>query len=63
MPKAFVVANEELDAGQLMDWVAGQVAGFKQVRQVEFLAEIPKNPSGKVLRRVLVEREREKRQA
>ena len=62
VPKAFVVANEELDAGQLMDWVAGQVAGFKQVRQVEFLGQIPKNPSGKVLRRVLVEREREKRQ-
>ncbi len=59
VPKAFVVTNDDdLTAAEIMEWVAGQVAGFKQVRQVEFVDQIPKNPSGKVLRRVLVERER-----
>jgi acyl-CoA synthetase (AMP-forming)/AMP-acid ligase II len=34
------------------------VASYKQLRRVEITDEIPKSPSGKVLRRVLVERER-----
>ena len=63
VPKAFVVASGAVSPGEIMEWVAGQVAGFKQVRQVEFLEQIPKNPSGKVLRRVLVEQERQKRHA
>ena len=63
VPKAFVVATGAVSAGEIMEWVAGQVAGFKQIRQVEFLDQIPKNPSGKVLRRVLVEQERERGQA
>ncbi len=62
VPKAFVVATGDVSAQEIMEWVAGQVAGFKQVRQVEFVDQIPKNPSGKVLRRVLVEQERERRQ-
>ena len=43
---------------ELMDYVAEQVATFKRVREIEFVDAIPKNPSGKLLRRVLVERER-----
>ncbi len=62
VPKAFVVASGDVSAEGIMEWVAGQVAGFKQIRQVEFLDQIPKNPSGKVLRRVLVEQERQRRQ-
>ena len=38
--------------------VAERVATFKQIREVEFIDAIPKNPSGKILRRVLVEQER-----
>jgi acyl-coenzyme A synthetase/AMP-(fatty) acid ligase len=34
------------------------VSTYKQVRVVEFVDEIPKSPSGKILRRVLVDRER-----
>jgi acyl-CoA synthetase (AMP-forming)/AMP-acid ligase II len=34
------------------------VAHYKRVRYVEFIDAIPKSPSGKILRRVLVERER-----
>lgn len=40
-----------------MDYVAGRVASFKQVRHIEFIDEIPKSLSGKILRRVLRERE------
>ena len=41
-----------------MAFVAERVATFKQVREVEFIDAIPKNASGKLLRRVLVEQER-----
>ena len=43
-----------------MGFVSGQVATFKQVREVEFVDTIPKNPSGKILRRLLLEQERAK---
>ena len=59
LPKAFVVPAGELDADALMEWVAERVAPQKRVRLVEEVEEIPKSPSGKILRRVLVERERE----
>jgi len=52
-PKAFVVRVGDVDAGALMEWVAGRVAPYKKVRSVEFVEEIPKSPSGKILRRLL----------
>jgi acyl-CoA synthetase (AMP-forming)/AMP-acid ligase II len=61
LPKAFVVAaGEVLDDDELMAWVSERVAPYKRVRLVERIEEIPKSPSGKILRRVLVERERER---
>ena len=62
IPKAFVVRRPgaEVSGDQVMDYVAGRVATFKQVREVEFVETIPKNPSGKILRRVLIEQERAK---
>jgi len=60
VPKAFVVAAEEgeLDVEDVKAFVAARVASYKQLRAVEVTDEIPKSASGKVLRRVLVERER-----
>ncbi|MGW2525393.1 AMP-binding protein [Streptomyces sp. NPDC001617] len=58
IPKAFVVANGPVDAEALMAWVAERVAPYKRIRRVEFVAEIPKGPYGKVLRRTLLERDR-----
>ncbi len=60
IPKAFVVAGPgaELSADEVMGFVADKVATFKRVREVEFTDAIPKNPSGKILRRTLIERER-----
>jgi long-chain acyl-CoA synthetase len=62
IPKALVILRqgEEVAADVLMDFVAGRIAGYKKIREVEFVASIPKTASGKVLRRVLVEAERQK---
>jgi acyl-CoA synthetase (AMP-forming)/AMP-acid ligase II len=61
VPKAFVVPREgqALDPREVMAFVAGRVAPHMQVRACELIDAIPKSPSGKLLRRVLVERERE----
>jgi acyl-CoA synthetase (AMP-forming)/AMP-acid ligase II len=56
IPVAYVVGDVDPDA--LMAWVAERVAPHKRVRRVELVDAIPKSPSGKILRRVLVERER-----
>jgi acyl-coenzyme A synthetase/AMP-(fatty) acid ligase len=53
-PKAFVVA-EDVDADELMAYVAERVAPYKKIREVEFVDEIPKSASGKILRRLLRE--------
>ena len=57
VPKAFVVADGELSADDVMSFVAANVAPHKKIRRVEFVDEVPKSPAGKILRRVLVERE------
>jgi len=58
VPKAFVVLKEGVSAEELMGFVAARVAPYKKVRRLEFVDQIPKSPTGKILRRVLVERER-----
>lgn len=59
-PKAFVVrrADTDLDAAAVMAHVTAVVAPYKKVREVEFVDSIPKNPSGKILRRELKAQER-----
>jgi acyl-CoA synthetase (AMP-forming)/AMP-acid ligase II len=63
IPKAFVVLKADASAtpDELMAYVAERVAPYKRIRRVEFIEEIPKSLSGKILRRVLVERERSPR--
>ena len=55
VPKAFVVkqADSDLSESDVMEFVAGQVAPYKKVRQVEFIDAIPKSASGKILRKDL----------
>ena len=60
VPKAFVVLKGEASAEEIMDFVAERLAPHKKIRFVEFIAQIPKSASGKILRRVLVEKERAK---
>jgi acyl-CoA synthetase (AMP-forming)/AMP-acid ligase II len=60
LPKAYVVPTaDDFDPEALMAWVAEQVAPQKRIRLVEVTDEIPKSPSGKILRRRLAERERD----
>jgi acyl-CoA synthetase (AMP-forming)/AMP-acid ligase II len=59
VPVAVVVAREPLDADELMAWVAGRVAPHKRIRAVRFAEAIPRTPAGKILRRALVEQERQ----
>jgi len=58
IPKAFIVRKAEASADDIMAWVAERVSPQKKIRAVEFVDEIPKSLSGKILRRVLVDQER-----
>lgn len=60
VPKAFVVkkqGSDHLTEKQVVDFVAENVSSTKKLRGgVQFVTEIPKNPSGKILRRVIKEK-------
>jgi len=60
IPKAFIVADGPITADEVSQFVAERVAPYKKLRAVEIVEEIPKSPSGKILRRVLIDRERER---
>lgn len=55
LPKAFVALKpgQEASADEIKAFVATKVATYKQIRLLEFVAEIPKSASGKILRRLL----------
>ncbi len=55
--KAFVVTadGQRADADELVAFVRQRIAGYKRPRSVEFVGELPRNASGKVLRRELRE--------
>jgi acyl-CoA synthetase (AMP-forming)/AMP-acid ligase II len=61
VPKAFVVSKEVVSVEELMNFVAARVAPHKKIRKLEFIDKIPKSPSGKILRRLLVQRDRERK--
>ncbi len=63
IPKAFVVCRagyEVVSADELITWANGKLASYKNVREIEFIDAIPRNPSVKILRRILKEQERQK---
>jgi acyl-CoA synthetase (AMP-forming)/AMP-acid ligase II len=58
IPCAFVILREGHVAdgrmqSELCGWVAERLTGYKQPREVRFVSAIPRNPSGKILRREL----------
>ena len=60
IPAAVVVPRgEEVEADDLMAWVSERVAPHKRIRAVRFVDAIPKTPSGKILRRLLIEQDRQ----
>ncbi|KAK0703504.1 hypothetical protein B0T26DRAFT_657750 [Lasiosphaeria miniovina] len=71
VPKAFVVTSAEVSsrkdediAAEILKFVQDHKAHYKWLKGgVEFIDVIPKSPSGKILRRLLRDREREARRA
>lgn len=59
VPVAFVVLRGDVSAAEIQAFVAERVAPYKKIRRVEFIDQIPKSPSGKILRRLLVGRVRQ----
>ncbi len=55
LPKAFVTLapGAEATGEEIQAFIAGQVASYKQIRLIEFIDEVPKSASGKILRREL----------
>jgi long-chain acyl-CoA synthetase len=64
IPKAFVVLKEGATATEkeIMDFVNAKVAPYKAIRELEFRKELPMTLVGKVLRRALLEEEKQKAQ-
>jgi acyl-CoA synthetase (AMP-forming)/AMP-acid ligase II len=57
MPHAWVVARDPLHPPSVEELTAhtrGQLAGYKVPRDWHFVDELPRNPAGKVLRRLLI---------
>ncbi|HSL01306.1 MAG TPA: AMP-binding protein [Rubrobacteraceae bacterium] len=59
VPVAVVVRRGEVGSDDLMAWVAERAAPHKRIRAIRFVKAIPKTPSGKLLRRMLVEQDRQ----
>jgi len=64
IPKAFIILKPEslgrVSEQQIIDWVAERISAYKKIREVEFVDEIQKSASGKILRRELVKLEKER---
>jgi fatty-acyl-CoA synthase len=62
--KALIVLKEEsrkrLSPEDISEWARGRMAAFKVPRVVEFVEQLPKTPTGKILWRELQEKERRK---
>ncbi len=61
IPKAFIVLKPEyrgkVSEEEIIEWMRERISGYKRVREVEFVDELPRTASGKLLRRLLRERE------
>ena len=60
IPKAFVALKDgaKTTEKELIKFVADRVAGYKKIREVEFVETIPRSLAGKVLRRKFIKKER-----
>ena len=62
VPKAYVVLKkgERMTPGEVMEICSQKLAKFKVPKEVEFIDALPRNPSGKILKRALRERNKGK---
>ena len=51
--KGIVVTNKELEDKEIIDFVKTKIAGYKCPKSIDFAQELPRNHSGKILRREL----------
>jgi long-chain acyl-CoA synthetase len=53
--KAIVVrkADAEVAPGELIEWARARIAGYKLPKSVDFIDALPRNPTGKILKREL----------
>jgi long-chain acyl-CoA synthetase len=60
VPKAYVVLKDGCTSSgeEIIDFCRQRVAPYKRVREVVFIEEVPKTPVGKILRRVLRDKEK-----
>jgi acyl-CoA synthetase (AMP-forming)/AMP-acid ligase II len=58
VPVAYVVLRYAAAPEEIAGWVAERVAPYKRLAEVIAVDELPRAPTGKLLRRVLVDRER-----
>jgi 4-coumarate--CoA ligase len=66
LPKAYVVLKPGIEESaaigrEIIAYVKEKKVRHKWVKEVEFIGEIPKSPSGKILRRILRDKEKEGR--
>jgi acyl-CoA synthetase (AMP-forming)/AMP-acid ligase II len=59
VPVAYVVLRQPADPAEISAWLAKRVASYKRVWDVVVTDQIPRSPTGKLLRRRLAERERQ----
>jgi long-chain acyl-CoA synthetase len=64
IPKAFIILKPDskgkVTEQDIMEWVAERISAYKKIREVEFVESIPKSGSGKILRRELIQQEKNK---
>lgn len=63
LPKAYVVLKPGVEESsavgkEIIAYVKEKKVRYKWVKEVEFIGEIPKSPSGKILRRILRDKEK-----
>ncbi|KAG7301895.1 hypothetical protein JYU34_013315 [Plutella xylostella] len=55
-PKAFIISQGNTTGKDILDFVNSRLAKYKRIKDLVFVDSIPKNPSGKILRRVIKEK-------
>ena len=63
VPKAFIVRNKDIDIteGELVKFCKERLSHYKVPRSIEFIDTLPISATGKILRRVLRQQERDKK--
>ena len=63
VPKAFIIKNENVDVSEreLVNFCKSRLSHYKVPRAIEFVSSLPVSATGKILRRVLRQKEREKK--